>query len=79
MNKVNTMKFILNFIQGGRPSEKAYRRYLQDQSLQKLIEIAKNKNIRYFKNHNGRVVFLKRETLIKKIIHYTIRLGATPR
>jgi hypothetical protein len=61
------MKFVLHFIQGGRPSEKAYKEYLQDQSLEKLIEIAKNKNITYFKNHNGHLVFLKRETLIKKL------------
>jgi|SaaInlV_125m_DNA_1040241.scaffolds.fasta_scaffold07171_2 hypothetical protein len=67
MNKVNTMKFILNIIQGGRPVGKTYREYLQNQSLQKLIEIAKNENIKYYKNHNGRGVILKRETLIKKL------------
>jgi len=71
MNKVNTMKFILNIIQGGRPGGrpvgKTYREYLQNQSLQKLIEIAKNENIKYYKNHNGRGVILKRETLIKKL------------
>lgn len=67
MNKVNKMKFILHIIQGGRPSEKTYREYLQNQSLQKLIEIAKNKNIKYYKNHNGHRVIFKRETLIKKL------------
>lgn len=67
MNKVNTMKFVLDIIQGGRPGGpvgKEYKEYLQNQSLGKLIEIAKNKKIKYYKNHNGHKVILKRETLI---------------
>lgn len=73
MNKVNTMKFVLDIIQGGRrygsdgPVGKTYKEYLQNQSLGKLIDIAKNKKIKYYKNHNGHKVILKRETLIKKL------------
>lgn len=67
MNKVNTMKFVLHIIQGGRSDGKTYKEFLQNQSLKKLLEIAKNKKIKYLKNHNGRDVVIKRETLIKKL------------
>lgn len=45
-----------------------YIKYLKNKSIQKLQQIAKNKNIEYVKKYKGKIIEIKRETLEKKLL-----------
>jgi len=55
---------------GGSDAKSKYIKSLKNKTLEKLQNIAKNKKIKFTKKLNGKMIAIKKETLIKKLCNH---------
>ena len=62
-----------HLVMGGKSNAAKYKKYLQNLTLQKLQKIARSKLVKITKKKDGKTVYCKKSTIVKKL--YQLKYG----
>lgn len=63
----------------GGYSNKRYKAYLEKMDVQRLYKIAKNKNIQVTVKRDGKTKYVKKDTIVKKLLDFHFSMSKAPK